>query len=80
MREIRTQSTVEPSEWDLSSSPTEVYHNQNVVLTPAHDDIPAMYDYDQTIYTRAEYGSVIGARNRADTDYIAIMCDIDLEA
>ena len=39
-----------------------------------------MYDYDQTIYTRAEYGSVIGARNRADTDYIAIMCDIDLEA
>lgn len=79
MKEIRTQSTVEPLEWDLTSSPTEVFHNTNVVLTPAHDYIPAMCDYDQAVYTRAEYGSVIGAKNRADTDYIAIMCDIDLE-
>lgn len=86
MKSIKSQSAVAPLEWDIESSPDEVYHNYNVVEVAATDTDPAMYHYDVDVYSRAEYLSVTseGAKNtatqnRADLIYLSMMTGVDLD-
>lgn len=55
MKNYKSESTVRPQEWDKTSSPDRVYHNENVVEVPATEETPVMYKYDVTEYTTQEY-------------------------
>ena len=78
MNMYKSESTVSPIEWDLTSSGTTVYHNYNIVEKPANGDKPKVYQYDVDEHTKAEYESVILEQSRADIDYLAIMTGVDL--
>lgn len=55
MKSYQSQSTVQPEEWDKTSSPDKVYHHTNVTEVPATDESPVMYQYDVEEYSRLEY-------------------------
>ena len=54
MKTYSSQSTIKPVEWDVTSSPTAVYHNYNVKVT-TNDDGTTMYIYDVDKMTFQEY-------------------------
>ena len=58
MQIIKSESTDRPAAWDVTTSPSTVYHNFNVEEVPATDDTPARFVYDQEQYTRAEYDAM----------------------
>lgn len=76
MKKYKSQSAIMPSEWDLDSSETCVYHNYNI--TSQEKGGVTMYDYYVDEYTRREYDSMVLAQTRADTDYIAVMTGVML--
>lgn len=76
MKKYKSQSAIIPSEWDLDSSETCVYHNYNI--TNQENDDVIMYNYEVDEYTRQEYDSMVSAQTRADTDYIAVMTGVML--
>ena len=76
MKKYKSQSAIIPSEWDLDSSETCVYHNYNI--TNQENDDVIMYNYEVDEYTRQEYESMVLAQTRADTDYIAVMTGVML--
>lgn len=55
MKSYKSESTVRPEEWDKTSSPEKVYHNQNIVESPATEDKPATFVYDVDEYEKMEY-------------------------
>ena len=65
MQTIKSQSTVKPIEWNISSSPTTVYHNYNV--TEKQIDDGSVYEYDTDKMSQQEYSIYITERlNRQD--------------
>ena len=81
MKTVKSSSTVRPVEWDTTSSETTVYHNFDVVEKPAQGGEfpqPAMFEYMQTQYSRAEYADHRINQNTADIAYISMMADVDL--
>lgn len=86
MKSIKSQSASAPLEWDIVSSPDEVYHNYNVVEVAATDTDPIMFFYDVDVYAREEYASITSAsaqtaaaQNRADLIYLSMMTGVDLD-
>ena len=42
-----------------TSSAVVVYHNTEVEEQPAAGDLPKMYNFTQTVYTREEYADMV---------------------
>lgn len=80
MQRRRSESTVFPETLDLTSSPTTVYVRENIMAEERGEGSTkvTMYVYDETEYSREEYGRLVLAQSRADIDYIAIMTGVDL--
>ena len=87
---IKSQSSVKPELIDTTSSKTTVYLRQNITEVETTDEISgesySFYEYDEAKLTKEEYEeylkelSIIDIqKQRADIDYIALMCGIDLE-
>jgi hypothetical protein len=55
VKSYQSTSTVQPEEWDKTSSAEKVYHNKNVTEVPATDENPLMYQYDVDEYEKLEY-------------------------
>ncbi len=76
MRSYNSESTNRPVEWDLTSSPTHVYHNTDIVEVEAHGDIPTMFHYRVVEYTREEYAvAQAEAQSIAQADNDTAMLD-----
>ena len=87
---VKSSSSVKPDLIDTTSSKTTVYIRQNIVENQRTDEISGetstFYEYQEAKLTKEEYQEylkeleIIDIRQqRADIDYIALMCGVDLE-
>ena len=86
-----TQGTQEerPAEVDLTSAPASsysqgfVYLRKNIqrieVEDPTTGETHEVWDYDEAILTRADYGIYAAEQAQANLDYLACMTDVDLD-
>ena len=72
MKVYKAESAVMPQEWDFESSADKVYHNTNIELVPATEEMPAMYEYDVAEYTNKEYMTLTQAEQDEAIDEILI--------
>ncbi len=86
----KSQSSIKPELIDTTSSKTSVYLRKNIVEKTEFDEINGkeytFYEYDECKLTKAEYEQYLNKlslmdieQQRADIDYIALMCGVDLE-
>ena len=80
----KSQSYVKPELVDTTSSKKVVYIRQNIVEIQKDDT--KFYEYDEAKLTKSEYQEYLKEleiidiqQQRADIDYIALMCGIDFE-
>ena len=87
---IKSQSSVKPDLVDTTSSKTTVYIRQNIVENQRTDEMSGetstFYEYQEAKLTKEEYQEYLKEleiidiqQQRADIDYIALMCGVDLE-
>ena len=87
---IKSQSSVKPDLVDTTSSKVVVYLRQNIVENIKTDEMSGeetvFYEYDEAKLTKEEYQEYLKEleiidiqKQRADIDYIALMCGVDLE-
>ena len=87
---VKSSSSVKPDLIDTTSSKTTVYVRQNIVENRRTDDMSGkenvFYEYDEAKLTKEEYREYLKEleiidiqQQRADIDYIALMCGVDLE-
>lgn len=85
----KSESTSRPETIDTTSSKTSVYLRKNIVEKERKDEEGNIYrycEYDEAKLTKAEYEKYLSElavadirQQRADIDYIALMCGVDLE-
>ncbi len=86
----KSQSSIRPDPLDTTSSKTNVYIRNNIVEKTEIDEINGeqriFYEYDEAKLTKAQYEEYLKEleiadiqQQRADIDYIAMMCNVDLE-
>ena len=87
---IKSQSSVKPDLVDTTSSKVVVYLRQNIVENIKTDEMSGeetvFYEYEEAKLTKEEYKEYLKEleiidiqKQRADSDYIALMSGIDLE-
>lgn len=87
---IKSQSSVKPDLIDTTSSKVVVYLRQNIVENIKTDEMSGetstFYEYQEAKLTKEEYQEYLKEleiidiqQQRADIDYIALMCGVDLE-
>ena len=87
---VKSSSSVKPDLIDTTSSKTTVYIRQNIVENQRTDDMSGetstFYEYQEAKLTKEEYQEYLKEleiidiqQQRADIDYIALMCGVDLE-
>lgn len=87
---VKSSSTVKPDLIDTTSSKTTVYIRQNIVENQRTDEMSGetstFYEYQEAKLTKEEYQEYLKEleiidiqQQRADIDYIALMCGVDLE-
>ena len=87
---VKSQSSVKPDLIDTTSSKTTVYVRQNIVENQRTDEMSGetstFYEYQEAKLTKEEYQEYLKEleiidiqQQRADIDYIALMCGVDLE-
>lgn len=87
---VKSSSSVKPDLIDTTSSKTTVYIRQNIVENQRTDEISGetstFYEYQEAKLTKEEYQEYLKEleiidiqQQRADIDYIALMCGVDLE-
>ena len=81
---IKSSSSVKPELIDTTSSKKVVYIHQNIIKKQMCDT--TFYEYEEAKLTKSEYQEYLKEleiidiqQQRADIDYIALMCGIDLE-
>ena len=81
---IKSSSSVKPELIDTTSSKKVVYIRQNIIKKQMYDT--TFYEYEEAKLTKSEYQEYLKEleiidiqQQRADIDYIALMCGIDLE-
>lgn len=82
MKQVKSESTVRPQEWDTTSSETTVYHNYNVAELPAQAGTkgPLLYQYDQQQLTRQEYLEYRLQKSEENIRYLAEKTNITLQS
>ena len=87
---VKSSSSVKPDLIDTTSSKTTVYIRQNIVENIKTDEMSGeetvFYEYEEAKLTKQEYQEYLKEleiidiqKQRADIDYIALMCGVDLE-
>ena len=87
---VKSSSSVKPDLIDTTSSKTNVYVRQNIVENQRTDEMSGetstFYEYQEAKLTKEEYQEYLKEleiidiqQQRADIDYIALMCGVDLE-
>lgn len=87
---VKSSSSVKPDLIDTTSSKTTVYIRQNIVENQRTDEMSGetstFYEYQEAKLTKEEYREYLKEleiidiqQQRADIDYIALMCGVDLE-
>lgn len=87
---VKSSSSVKPDLIDTTSSKTTVYIRQNIVENQRTDEMSGetstFYEYQEAKLTKEEYQEYLKEleiidiqQQRADIDYIALMCGVDLE-
>ena len=87
---VKSSSSVKPDLIDATSSKTTVYIRQNIVENQRTDEMSGetstFYEYQEAKLTKEEYQEYLKEleiidiqQQRADIDYIALMCGVDLE-
>lgn len=87
---VKSSSSVKPDLIDTTSSKTTVYVRQNIVENQRTDEMSGetstFYEYQEAKLTKEEYQEYLKEleiidiqQQRADIDYIALMCGVDLE-
>ena len=87
---VKSSSSVKPDLIDTTSSKTTVYIRQNIVENQITDEMSGetstFYEYQEAKLTKEEYQEYLKEleiidiqQQRADIDYIALMCGVDLE-
>ena len=82
--------TEKPAEVDLTSAPASayspigyVYLRKNIqrieVTDPVTGETSEVWDYDEAVLTRADYGIYAAEQAQANLDYLACMTDVDLD-
>jgi len=67
MKIYNSESAIRPDEWDKTSSPDCVYHNENIVeVQPTEEGDPVMYRYNVTEYTNKEYINLVTEKQSSD--------------
>lgn len=85
----KSESTVRPDAVDTTSSKTSVFLRQNIVEKERKDNDGnsyKYYEYDEAKLAKEDYKKYLDElaiadirQQRADIDYIALMCGVDLE-
>ena len=86
----KSESTIKPELVDTTSSKTTVYLRKNIIekerMNEETGESTPYYEYDEAKLTKEEYQEYLKEleivdihRQRADIDYIALMCGVDLE-
>lgn len=78
----QSESTVEPKELDLTSSPGKVYMHKNITNAENEDGI-TMYNYDEALLTTAEYEEYMSGLQSPETIKVMqtlteMQCAIDM--
>lgn len=73
----KVESTIMPKELDHTSSPTTVYMRKNITLVERDGQI--FYEYDEAKLSNFDYQTYNDEKAAADTAYLAMMLDIDLD-
>ena len=87
---VKSSSSVKPDLIDTTSSKTTVYLRKNIVENRRTDEMSGetstFYEYQEAKLTKEEYREYLKEleiidiqQQRADIDYIALMCGVDLE-
>ena len=87
---VKSSSSVKPELVDTTSSKTTVYIRQNIIENQRTDEMSGetstFYEYQEAKLTKEEYREYLKEleiidiqQQRADIDYIALMCGVDLE-
>ena len=87
---VKSSSSVKPELVDTTSSKTTVYIRQNIIDNQRTDEMSGetstFYEYQEAKLTKEEYREYLKEleiidiqQQRADIDYIALMCGVDLE-
>lgn len=90
MNYTKSESTIKPELVDNTSSKTTVYLRKNIIEKERVDEETGestpYYEYDEAKLTKEEYQEYLKEleiidiqKQRADIDYIALMCGVDLE-
>ena len=90
MNYTKSESTIKPELVDTTSSKTTVYLRKNIIEKERVDEETGestlCYEYDEAKLTKEEYQEYLKEleivdiqKQRADIDYIALMCGVDLE-
>ena len=90
MNYTKSESTIKPELIDTTSSKTTVYLRKNIIEKERADEETGestpYYEYDEAKLTKEEYQEYLKEleimdiqKQRADIDYIALMCGVDLE-
>ena len=90
MNYTKSESTIKPELVDTVSSKTTVYLRKNIIENERVDEETGestpYYEYDEAKLTKEEYQEYLKEleimdiqKQRADIDYIALMCGVDLE-
>ena len=90
MNYTKSESTIKPELVDATSSKTTVYLRKNIIEKERVDEETGestpYYEYDEAKLTKEEYQEYLKEleimdiqKQRADIDYIALMCGVDLE-
>ena len=90
MNYAKSESTIKPELVDNTSSKTTVYLRKNIIEKERVDEetgeSTSYYEYDEAKLTKEEYQEYLKEleimdiqKQRADIDYIALMCGVDLE-
>ncbi len=84
----KSESSIRPELIDTASSKTSVYLRKDIVEKTVDNDgeVINIYEYNEAKLTKAEYKEYLKEleiadiqQQRADIDYIAFMCGVDLE-
>lgn len=79
----KSESTVRPPETDAESSQTTVYLYRNITEKERTDEeggeTITYYECEVAKLSRSDYGIYLAEKNAADTEYIAMMTDTDME-
>ena len=76
----KSESASRPAKLETIGKFTYVRKNIVEEQREREDETMTMYVYDERIFTNEEYSAYAEMQqNKADIDYIAMMCDVELE-